>query len=88
MKYDVIDADLHSRGLQWSFRGEPAPCLASESAAYRFAGFGTHEVVVYYELMRLLLSECHATSRRAWVRERGRRDLTVISMSCPRSISG
>ena len=57
-KFDYIDADLQSRELQWSFLGEPAPCLSQDSAAYRFAGFGTHEVVVYYELLRLLISEC------------------------------
>jgi len=25
--------------------------------AYRFAGFGTHEIVIYYDLIRLLLNE-------------------------------
>ncbi len=58
MKRDFIDADLYSRELQWSFLGEPAPCLTQDSTGCRFAGFGTHEVVVYYELLRLLLSEC------------------------------
>ncbi|MGA2262833.1 MAG: hypothetical protein ABSH28_15540 [Acidobacteriota bacterium] len=57
-KRDFIDADLQSRELQWSLVGEPAPCLRPDSAAYRFAGFGTHEVVMYYELLRCLLSEC------------------------------
>ncbi len=58
MKRDFVDADLQSREVQWSFVGEPAPCLNQDSAAYRFAGFGTHEVVLYYELLRFLLSEC------------------------------
>jgi len=57
-KLDLIDADLQSRELQWSFVGEHAPCLRQDSTAYRFAGFGTHEVVMYYELLRFLLSEC------------------------------
>ncbi|MGH9425432.1 MAG: hypothetical protein ACRD2L_03890, partial [Terriglobia bacterium] len=26
--------------------------------AYRFGGFGTHEYVIYYELLRYLLTEC------------------------------
>jgi hypothetical protein len=69
-KFDFIDADLQSRELQWSFLGEPAPCLSQDSAAYRFAGFGTHEVVVYYELLRLLLSEC-------WRRVSERRDVPI-----------
>jgi hypothetical protein len=57
-RIDFLDFDLQSRELQWSFLGEPAPCLAQDSAAYKFAAFGRHEVVVYYELLRLLLSEC------------------------------
>ncbi len=58
VKREMIDADLQSRELQWSLLGEPAHCLARNSTAYRCAGFGTHEVVMYYELLRLLLSEC------------------------------
>ncbi len=58
LKCGFIDADLQSREQQWTFLGEPAPCLTRDSTAYRFAGFGTHEVVVYYELLRFLLSEC------------------------------
>ena len=58
-KQDFIDFDLHTRSLQWTFQGEGPPCLAPDSFAYRFAGFGTHEWVVYYELVRHLL--WHAT---------------------------
>lgn len=54
-KQDLIDRDLDSRCLQWSFLGEGPPCLPPESFAYRFAGFGTHEWVVYYDLVRHLL---------------------------------
>jgi hypothetical protein len=54
-KQDLIDRDLDSRCLQWSFLGEGPPCLPPESFAYRFAGFGTHEWVVYYALVRNLL---------------------------------
>jgi hypothetical protein len=54
-KQDLIDRDLDSRSLQWSFLGEGPPCLSPESFAYRFAGFGTHEWVVYYDLVRHLL---------------------------------
>lgn len=57
-KTGLVDFDLHSRALQWSFTGEcPAPLLAN-SHAYRFAGFGTHEIVLYYDLIRTLLREC------------------------------
>jgi len=69
-KCDFIDADLQSRELQWSFVGEPAPCLRQDSTAYRFAGFGMHEVVMYYELLRLLLSEC-------WRRVSEERNVTI-----------
>jgi hypothetical protein len=54
-KQDFIDFDLHTRSLQWSLLGEGPPCLATDSFAYRFAGFGTHEWVVYYDLVRHLL---------------------------------
>ena len=52
---DLIDYDLHTRSMQWSMQGEGPPCLASDSYAYRFAGFGTHEWVIYYDLVRHLL---------------------------------
>jgi hypothetical protein len=49
---DFIDFDLHTRSLQWTFLSEGPPCLPAHSFAYRFAGFGTHEWVVYYDLVR------------------------------------
>jgi hypothetical protein len=57
-KLDFIDFDLHTRELQWSLLEEGPPPLARDSFAYRFAGFGTHEYVLYYDLLRHLLSEC------------------------------
>ena len=54
-KQDFVDFDLHTRSLQWSMRGEGPPCLASDSFAYRFGGFGTQEWVIYYDLVRHLL---------------------------------
>lgn len=54
-RQEFIDFDLHTRSLQWSLQGEGPPCLATDSFAYRFAGFGTHEWVVYYDLVRHLL---------------------------------
>lgn len=57
-KLDFIDFDLHTRELQWSLLGEGPPPLARDSFAYRFAGFGSHEYVLDYDLMRHLLSEC------------------------------
>src|SRR6185436_11201396 len=52
---EFIDSDLETRALQWSLQGEGPPCLGLDSYAYRFAGFGTHEWVVYYDLVRDLL---------------------------------
>jgi hypothetical protein len=57
-KRDFIDFDLHSRALQWSFTKECPPPLSLSSNAYRFSGFGTQEIVVYYDLIRYLLGEC------------------------------
>jgi hypothetical protein len=54
-KQDFIDFDLHTRSLQWSLQDEGPPCLSENSFAYRFAGFGTHEWVVYYDLVRYLI---------------------------------
>ena len=54
-KREFIDFDLHTRQLQWSEQGEGPPCLATDSFAYRFAGFGIHECVLYYDLVRHLL---------------------------------
>src|SRR5205807_1328391 len=64
-KREHIDFDLHTRQLQWTFVGEGPPSLASDSFAYRFAGFGTQECVVYYDLVRYLLWECWERVRTA-----------------------
>jgi hypothetical protein len=56
-KREFIDRDLESRSLQWSIQGEGPPCLPHDSFAYRFAGFGTHEWVVYYDLVRHLFAK-------------------------------
>lgn len=57
-KHNFINFDLHSRSLQWSFTKIQPPPLSKDSNAYKFAGFGTHEIVVYYDLVRYLLGEC------------------------------
>lgn len=63
-RLNFIDFDLHSRELQWSMLCEGPPALARDSFAYRFAGFGTHEYVLYYDLMRHLLSDCFRRMQR------------------------
>ncbi len=57
-KREFISFDLHSRSLQWSFTKVQPPALPKESNAYKFAGYGTHEIVIHYELFRHLLNEC------------------------------
>lgn len=58
-KKDYIDFDLHSRSLQYSFTKTCPPDLDKESKAYKSAGFGIHEIVVYYDLVRHLMESFH-----------------------------
>ena len=57
-KRNYLDTDLNWRCHQWSFLGECPPGIEVDSVAYRHAGFGTHENIVYYELVRHLLGDC------------------------------
>jgi len=57
-KRDPIDYDLQDRCHQWSMVGECPPGLSPAAAAFHFAGFGTHENVLYYDLVRHLIWEC------------------------------
>ena len=56
-KRDFISFDLHSRSLQWSFTKVCPPPLSRDSFAYTNAGFGIHEWVLYYDLIRHLLDD-------------------------------
>jgi hypothetical protein len=67
-KRKFIDFDLFSRETQWSFTGICPPPLLEKFAAYKFAGFGTHEIVTYYYLFRHLLEK-------GWDRRKGGFDL-------------
>ena len=62
-KQDLIELDMDSRCMQWSFQGEGPPCLPIDSFAYRFGGFGIHEWIVYYDLLRRLLRLAVAAKR-------------------------
>jgi hypothetical protein len=55
-KLEFIEADLESRARQWGRQLEGPPCLSKDSYAYRFAGFGVHEWVLYYDMIRHLLN--------------------------------
>jgi hypothetical protein len=54
--------DLEDQALTWSKLGAAPPGLPLASAAYRYGGCGTHEVVLYYELLRHVLE-----SARQWL---------------------
>jgi hypothetical protein len=50
-----LEWDLEDRCLQWSFTGACPPALSETSAAFRHGGFGTHENLLYYDLVRHLV---------------------------------
>ena len=50
-----LEWDLQDRCEQWSRLGECPRGLDKSSFAFRYGGFGTHELVEYYELVRALL---------------------------------
>src|SRR5262249_30648561 len=52
-----ITSDLEHRSQQWSQQGHAPPALPAESLAYRLGGFGTTEVVLYFDLVRALLDQ-------------------------------
>jgi hypothetical protein len=55
---DFAKVSVWDRQEQWSFSGSCPRPLDASSAAYRFAGFGIHESVVYYDMVRELLWRC------------------------------
>lgn len=57
-KRDYINWDLEDRCHQWTTMGTCPPGLPESSHAFRFGGFGTHELVEYYHLVRELLWSC------------------------------
>ena len=57
-RHDHIDQDLQDRCEQWSRLGKCPRGLAETSHAFQHGGFGTHELVEYYELVRDLLWSC------------------------------
>ena len=50
--------DLQDQEENWSRLRRPPPGLDESSIAFRYGGFGTHELVQYYDLVRELLSSC------------------------------
>lgn len=50
--------DLQDRCESWSSLGHCPRGLDESSHAFRFGGFGTHELVVYYDLVRDVMGSC------------------------------
>jgi hypothetical protein len=57
-RHSHLTWDLQDRCNQWSHLGQCPPGLAESSHAFRYGGFGTHELVKYYDLVRELLWSC------------------------------
>ena len=57
-KREHLTWDIQDRSQQWSMLGECPRPLSEASAAYRLGGFGTHENIVYYDMVRHLAWEC------------------------------
>ena len=55
-RHEHMERDLHYQTLFWSFFRRAPPAVSRDSAAYRDSGFGHHEVVLYYDLVRDVLS--------------------------------
>lgn len=57
-QHDHLTWDLQDQAQRWSLLGECPPGLEESSFAFRLGGFGTHELVQYYGLVRELLWCC------------------------------
>ena len=57
-RHDHIMRDLQDRCDHWSRLGECPRGLPESSHGFRYGGFGTHELVMYYDLVRNLLWSC------------------------------
>jgi hypothetical protein len=79
---EFVDFDLQTRELQWGLLLEAPPCLPRESHAYRYAGFGMHENVMYYDLVRHLICrviEIHQSGGSATVDEEMKSDFAAAN---------
>mgnify|MGYP007073180517 FL=1 len=56
-RHHHIGMDTQWQQHHWSLLRRQPPAIPRDSAAYRLGGFGTHEIVLYYELVRDMLWE-------------------------------
>ena len=54
---EYIDGDIEDVGAVWSILGKCPPGLPADSVAYRLGRFGTHEVILYHDMVAHLLTE-------------------------------
>lgn len=54
-RHHHVDMDLQFQQFRWSILRCPPPGVARSSHAYKYGGFSTHELVLYYDLVRELL---------------------------------
>lgn len=57
-RHNHLTWDLQDQAERWSLLEQCPPGLDESSFAFRYGGFGTHELVEYYELVRELLWSC------------------------------
>jgi hypothetical protein len=55
---DHLMRDLQDRCEHWALLGECPRGLEASSHAFQYGGFGTHELVLYYHLVRELIRSC------------------------------
>ncbi len=53
--YEHLCSDLEDRELQWVQTGQPPIALCEDDTAYRCAGFGPHEGILYDEMVLYLM---------------------------------
>ena len=53
-----IGYDIQNQADNWAALDRCPPGLDKESLAFRYGGFGTHEMVMHYDLVRVLLHSC------------------------------
>ncbi len=64
-KHAFIEGDIQDQGQTWSVTGRCPPGLLPSSHAFRFGGFGPHEIILYHEMVVYLLLECERRTRDA-----------------------
>jgi hypothetical protein len=53
-----LDEQVELQAIRWSKIGQPPPAVPRDADAYRFADFGTHQNIIYYDLVRHLVDAC------------------------------